>query len=433
MNPLYAIYTAMTSGLFFSCFPAFVLYSRLRSRPHEGMRERLGYVPPSIVCRLPDAPRIWIHAVSLGEVNVAASIIRSLAGTVPGGSTILSTTTEHGRRSAHRILGKTAPVIYAPLDTLFAVRKALDRVRPRAMIFLETEIWPTWLHEARRRGAATALLNGRISVRSIGRYLRLRPFFKETLRNVHAFSMISQGDADRIVSLGADPRRVTVNGNAKYDLPAGQVESAAEAEVRRIMKLGDSTPVLVAGSTRKGEEALVLAAYREICKDFPKTLLILAPRHIRRSADICRLLERMGLGYHLWSSLVSGAARRSESVVILDLFGELFKIYSVATVAFCGASLVPLGGQNPLEPASLGKVVLYGPSMEDFVEPAELLRGIGAGITVYNPSGLAEEVVRLLRRPDIREGLGAKAKQALMEHRGAAERHTRIIAGLLSP
>jgi len=280
-------------------------------------------------------------------------------------------------------------------------------------------------------GIKTALINGRISMKSIRGYLKFRPFFREVLRNVDAFSMISDEDSARIRAMGADPSKIEVNGNAKYDLLASLADPTMETQMQKILNLESTSRVFVAGSTRGGEEAMVLDAYERIMKEFPNTVLIIAPRHIERTAEIRSLLERRGFRYKLRSELDSGAAKRTEPVVIINTFGELFKLYSIGTVVFCGASLVPLGGQNPLEAAVWGKVVFYGPSMEDFMDAKAMLEEVGAGIPVSSPEMLAEKVIWFLRHPETLKSYGGRAREAVVRNQKAADKHANVIAGLV--
>lgn len=432
MNPLYTAYTILTSGVFISCFPSFWLYTRLSGRHRKGLKERLGLVPRTLIQDLPKSPRIWLHAVSLGEVKVAAPIVESLRKRIPNCSILLSASTDHGIGLARETFGEDIPIVYAPIDTIFSVRAALSRLRPDVLVFLETEIWPAWIVEARRMGIKTALINGRISVRSIGGYLKLKPFFREVLRYVDALSMILQEDADRIKAMGAEPHKIVVNGNAKYDLLASQADPVMETEMRQILNLEASDPVFIAGSTREGEESMVLDVYKRILKQFPDTVLVIAPRHIERTSEIESLLERRRFEYQLRSELDGQATRRTKPIIIMNTFGELFKLYSVGTIVFCGASLVPLGGQNPLEAAVWGKVVFYGPSMEDFLDAKALLEEVGAGIPVSNPEMLAEKALWFLDHPDALKTSGERAREAVLRNQNAAEKHARVIAKLIS-
>ncbi|MCK4391025.1 MAG: 3-deoxy-D-manno-octulosonic acid transferase [Desulfobacterales bacterium] len=431
MKFLYAAYLALTSGLFVSCLPPFWIYTRLSGRYRKGFGERLGFVPRTLTQCLAGSPRIWIHAVSLGEVKVAAPLVKALKRMIPGCSIIISTITEHGRDLAMETFGEDTPVIYAPLDFIGSVRKALFRVCPDILVFLETEIWPAWIAEAQRMGIKTALINGRISVRSIGGYLKFRPLFREVLKNVDAFSMILEEDAARIRMMGADPQKIEINGNAKYDLLPSLAGPAIETEMRQILNLDASHQVFVAGSTREGEEVMVLDAYEKILKEFPDTILIIAPRHINRTPVIGSMVEGRGFRYQRRSGLQRGKGKRTEPVVIVNTFGELFEIYSVGTVAFCGASLVPLGGQNPLEVAIWGKVVFYGPSMENFVDAKALLEKVGAGIPVSNSEMLAEKAIWFLSHPDALRRYGARARKAVIRKQNAAEKHARVIRRLV--
>ncbi len=386
--------------------------------------------PPSFR-RSKGGPRIWIHAVSLGEVKVAASLWKALEQRLPQCSLFISTTTPHGRQMAEEMFGDAVPIAYAPLDFLGCVRKSLSHVRPQAMVFLETEIWPSWVAEARRRGIKIALVNGRISPRSIQGYLKLRPFFREVLRNFDAFSMILKEDAERIQAMGADPAKIEINGNAKYDLLAGAAEPQIEHQMRRLLNLGPQERVFVAGSTREGEEAMILDVYEKILQKFPHALLIIVPRHIERTPAIGALLAKRGFSYQHLSRLKEGGERRQEKVVIVNVFGELFKIYSVGTLVFCGASLVPLGGQNPLEPAVWGKPVFYGPSMEDFLDAKALLEYEGGAVPVNGPGMLAEKALWFLEHPEALRALGDGARRAVLKNQDAAGRHARVIARLL--
>jgi len=432
MNILYGTYALISRSLFLACFPIFWLYTRFKGQYGEGLKERFGYIDSGITKYLTGSPRIWIHAVSLGEIKAAESIINSLRSIIPGCSIILSTTTRHGRDLAKNIFRDKVPVFYPPIDFIPSVRKALNNLRPDVLVLLETEIWPAWINEARRMGIKIAMVNGRISSRSYKKYLIFRAFFQSVLGNIDVFSMITEEDRSRIASLGADSGRIIVNGNAKYDLLTDLADPSIELEMRRILNLEDHPPVFIAGSTRSGEESMIVYAYEKIIKEFPDTVLIIAPRHIDRIGEIASLLERYNLRYQLRSELDSNTVRRVEQVVIIDRFGELFKLYSVGTIIYCGASLVPLGGQNPLEAAVWGKAILYGPYMEDFLDAKALLDANSSGIQVSSPEMLAEKILSLLKDPDLLKNYGTRAREAVLRNRNAGERHARVISELIS-
>jgi 3-deoxy-D-manno-octulosonic-acid transferase len=430
MSLIYKAYATLSSGIFMAGLPPFWLYTRLTGRFRRGLKERLGLFPAGELGLHHPSKRVWIHAASLGEVRVARSIMNHLERLVPGCQVILSTNTDHGHDLAHELFD-TASVVYAPFDFFPSVRKAISAVNPDVMVFLETEIWPAWIAETRRRGIRCALINGRISPRSIGKYLRFRPLFRDVLKYVNAFSMITEEDAHRIVAMGADLKKVEINGNAKYDLFASQIDPAVETRLQKLLSLKPGQPVFVAGSTREGEEGILLEVYEKILKNFPETVLVIAPRHIMRTSQVENLVRQQGLESQLWTDLVRPGVQRTAPVVIINTFGELFNIYSVGTINFCGASLVPLGGQNPLEPAVWGKMVFYGPSMEDFLDARKLLEKEGAGVEVKNPDAFVEKALFFLNHQDeLKEG-GRRARDAVLRSQGASERHARVLARLM--
>ena len=427
MSPWYAAYASIGSAVFISSFPFLWAYSRLNRRFTRGWKERLGFLPKALSG--PEAP-IWLHASSLGEVRVADSIMSHLRKLAPESRMILSVNTDYGYDSARAMIQNT-PVVYAPFDFLFSVRKALSIAKPRIMVFLETEIWPAWIVEARRRGIKCVLINGRISARSIGRYRKVAPFFREVLKNVDVFSMISEEDRRRILAMGAEPGKVEVHGNAKHDLLARQADPSVIPEVRRLLNLDSSDTVFVAGSTREGEEERILDVYARLREEFPGIILVIAPRHIARTPKIESLLRQRGLSYQLRSRLQEGGWERTAPILVLDTFGELFKVYSIGTINFCGASLVPLGGQNPMEAAAWGKAVFYGSHMDDFMDAKSLLEKTGGGIPVKDAADFSEKAVRLLNQPGKLASLGEKARGAVLENQGAAERHAQVIARMI--
>jgi 3-deoxy-D-manno-octulosonic-acid transferase len=430
MSSLYNAYKALTSGVFLTCLPPFWLYTRLSGRYRKGFGERLGFLPGTIPEKRTGSPRIWIHAASLGEVKVAGAVADHFHAQVPESEIVVSTNTDHGHGLAEKTFGESS-VVYAPLDFFMTVRKALSIVQPDVMVFLETEIWPAWVTEAHRKGIKTAMVNGRISVRSVQRYRRLRGFFREVLGKVDALSMITEEDASRIVEIGADPRKIEVNGNAKYDLLVKEADPDLTGKARAMLNLEPSQPVFIAGSTREGEEETVLDVYEKLAKRFPGMVLVIAPRHIVRTPAIESLVKSRGYPYQLRTEFEEVDSVRTAPVVIMNTFGELFGLYSAGSINFIGASLVPLGGQNPLEAAVWGKAVLYGPHMEDFLDAKALLENVGAGVEVKDGKVFAEKAIWLLDHPDTAAHLGMKGREALLRNQGAAEKHAAVITRLL--
>jgi 3-deoxy-D-manno-octulosonic-acid transferase len=300
------------------------------------------------------------------------------------------------------------------------------------LVVLETEIWPNWFMQARKMGIKIALINGRISVRSIKGYLKLVPIIKDTLNCVDAFSMIHEADARRIVTMGALPDRVEVNGNAKFDWLLKQTDPSLKQKMEALYRLQGDETVFIAGSTRRGEEEAILDVYEEMAASFPKSVLIIAPRHIKRANHIADLVKRRGLSCQFRTELNQTDGVRVAPVVIIDTIGELQATYSIATLVFCGGSLVPKGGQNAFEAAVWGKPVLYGPSMEDFLDIKVALEKTGGSILVQNRTELAKQVMYLLNHPEKAREMGKSARRTVTRHKGAADKHAAVILRLLN-
>lgn len=431
MNLVYTAYNLIGSVLFFALLPSFWLCRRTGGRFRKSLYQRLGQYGPETVRGISGSPRIWIHAVSVGEIQAAGPIIDALCARAPDSAIILSTTTEQGQRLARKKFGTLATCIYAPFDFILSVREALTTLRPDALVMLETEIWPNWLMEARRLGIRTALVNGRISPRSFRRYLRIRSLMKSTLDNFLVFSMITEADAGRIRRMGADPDRIRINGNAKYDHLSVSASANVRESMRRTYGVRKEDPVFVCGSIRGEETRVVLDAYRAIRRELPETVLIIAPRHLEKVPRMERELEDMGLGYQLRTDLDGREDRRSAPVVIVNTIGELPATYSLASVVFCGGSLVPLGGQNVMEPAAWGKPVLYGPSMDDFLDARLMLEAAGGGIGVRNGRELSETALGLLRDLAGARAVGLQAREAVLQNERAGEKHADAIFRML--
>jgi len=424
-------YTVLTGGIFLLFSPPFLLYIMLSGRYKRHLKERLGFYPFPERGKSTGRPTIWIHAASLGEVRVASSIIKAVESIRPGCLFLITTFTEHGRDLAKSLAGKNVRVSFAPLDFLPFVRRALKRVSPELLLFAETEIWPAWIFEAKKMGIKTALINGRISKRSAKSYLALRPLFGPLLKGINAFSMISEHDASRIKAVGAPREKIRVLGNAKYDLMGTLTNASKKDEIRKTLGLKENQIILIAGSTRTGEEELILGAYKEITARFPDTVLIIAPRHLERVPQITSLIKSKGYACRFRKEVEGILSNGKEKVVIINTFGELFDIYSVGTIVFCGASLVPKGGQNPLEPAAWCKMPFYGPYMDDFSDAKDILETAGAGIEVSGPEMLAERAIWFLSNREELALRGKKARQAVLKNHGASVRQAKFILELL--
>jgi len=431
VSAAYFAYRHVIGGCFFIGFPLFWGFAHLTGRHRLNLSQRLGSYPRTLGAARA-APRVWLHAASVGEVNVAMTILDALAAIRPDADLVVSTTTPQGQSVAQQRLPKRIPCVLAPLDARAVVTRALRQIRPDVLVCVETELWPCWLVSARQAGIRTALVNGRISQGSYRGYLRARSLMATVLDHVDAFSMISAPDSRRIRAMGADGARIRVNGNAKFDVGDSRGHTGIGPEpFRCLFSLTDDTPVWVAGSTRSGEDALVLDAFMAARRHHPGLTLILAPRHVHRAADIVALARQRQIACQLRSDLHPGGPARRAPVVILDSVGELKHVYQLANVVFCGGSLIPKGGQNVLEAAAVGKPVLYGPYMDDFLAESAALTDSGGGRPVADSRQLGQAVVELLTSPETARRMGGAALGVVHANRGAAARHAAVIAELL--
>lgn len=427
---MYTFYSVLVLAVFVLASPWFV-YQALRYRKYVGgLGQRMGYLPVSF--NMDGDESIWIHAVSVGEVLTARPLIADLRKRYPLLKMFLSTTTMAGQQLARRSVPNVDEVFYFPFDMGIVVRRTLDLVRPRMFLMMETEIWPVVLRECRRRGVRTAVVNGRLSTRSFPRYRMIRLFMRRVLQDVDRFCVQSDESARRFIELGADPTRVVVTGSLKFDSlePPGQVR--ARDRVLRYFRVPASRPILVAGSTMKGEETAVLRAFRRVRATSPSALLILAPRHPERFSEVEALCRGEGWKTVRRTELAIDADPRAD-IVVLDTIGELATLYQLGTVVFVGGSLVPTGGHNVLEPAVFGKPIVFGPHMENFREIADTFLASGAAVRLDDEGQLEEAFVGLLGDPVRRARLGAAARALVEANRGAKDKTMTVLEALVQP
>ncbi len=408
--------------------PFFALKIVLAGKYRKSIGPKFGLIPQRVFDEMKGSPRIWVHAVSVGEVTAAAPIISSLRGMYPEACIVLSTSTETGQEMAGRLITDTSALIYYPLDIPVVVRKVIERVNPDIFVPVETEIWPNFIRACAKRGTRIVMVNGRISPRSFRRYRRTRFFWKRIMNMLDMMGAISAIDASRLEALGVEPSRIHVLGNAKYDSLAAGADDALRDEMEARLDIPHEARVFVAGSTHEGEDGMVLKVYRGLLEKYPDMLMVIVPRHPERGDDIVSLARDEGFDDCVtMKEINSGTKRAGRRIVIVDVIGELFKVYSLATMVFCGGSLVPRGGQNILEPAAWGKVVLYGPSMDDFMDEKERLGMAGGGITVSNDRELLAETLKLLEDPEALRRKGAAGREIVASNGGAARRYAEMI------
>jgi 3-deoxy-D-manno-octulosonic-acid transferase len=404
----------------------------LTGKYRKSFGPKFGLLNQETAARMTGAPRIWVHAVSVGEVTAAAPIVASLRSRFSGACIVLSTSTETGQGMARKLIPAASAHIYYPLDIPCVVRKVIAWVNPDIFIPVETELWPNFIRICRERGTKIVMANGRLSPRSFRRYRATRFFWKKVLASLDAAGAISVTDAERLKAIGMPAERIHILGNAKFDGLAARVSPELERETAGRLRIASGEEVLVAGSTHEGEESVILEVYRRLLERKPGFKLVLIPRHIERSAACAELVRQAGFSDCItMSEILAGRSRQEERVILVDVIGELFKLYSLATVVFCGGSLVPKGGQNILEAAAWGKVVFHGPYMDDFRDERILLEETGTGITVHTQEELFAGIWGLLERPDMLRTRGEAGRQAVVANKGAAERYAALIADVL--
>ncbi len=389
----------------------------LRRSFRIGIGERLGLHPR----RAPGA--VWIHAASVGEILAAARLVDELGALRH--PVVTSSVTPSGR-DVMRQLRPALACHLAPLDHPWCVEAALARVRPAALVLVETELWPCWIAAAQRRGVPVALVSGRISDRSYVRYRRLAGLVRPTLSRLRAIGARSEADAERFRALGAHPERVSVTGDLKLEVDPEPAPVPPDLE--RVL---GGTPLVVAGSTHAGEEEAVLAALAEAERAGLAAALVVAPRHRDRSAEVARLVRRSGRRLRLRSSPGEGVLRPGE-VLLLDTLGELPALWRRADVAFVGGTLVGVGGHNVLEPVSAARPVIFGPHTANVRPAVELVAAAGAGVLLEHATALGPALCALLRDPAAARDRGLRGQQALRAHHGSAARAAALVEAVLA-
>ncbi len=377
-----------------------------RRRPYRGLGERFTCYPPKLLAALAGSRPIWIHAASVGEVRSAAALVRGIRTALPDRRLLVSTMTATGRRTARDLLSEVDGVTYLPLDLPWLVSRSLRRFRPEAIILLETEIWPNFIHTARGLGIPTVVLSGRLSPHSARRYQRFRGLFGPVLNAVSEFGMQDDESAGRVRRLGVDPARVAVTGNLK------NAETGPGPIPDPFGPGGGHGPVVVAGSTHRGEEEILLDVLPDLRRLHPELVMILAPRHPERFRDVERLLQERKLDYRKRTGM-NGLRPGDSHVLLLDTLGELPRFYGCATVAFVGGTLVPAGGHNLMEPARWGKPVIFGPHQTNIAETARKMLERGGGVEIHDRQDLFREIAELLSDPARAAAMGSRARQVV--------------------
>lgn len=393
----------------------------------QGWGARLwGNVPP----RSGDEPCLWLHAVSVGEVNLLGRLIEQIARDRPAWTCVISTGTRAGYELAcNKYAGRR--VFYCPLDLSWAVRRAMRRVRPTCLVLAELELWPNLVNAAKRHGARVAVVNGRLSEHSHRGYRRIRPLIRRLLANVDLVAVQNEEYRARFLDLGAREEAVLTTGSMKYDGANADRGNAVTAQLAALAGLAPGDRVWVAGSTQEPEESIVLAAFRELSQADPQLRLILAPRHPERFAPVARMLAESGLPWELRSALNRLPHNPAARILLVDTVGELGAWWGTAHVAFVGGSLGDRGGQNMIEPAAYGAAVCFGPNTRNFRDIVAAMLDRRAAVVVPDGAALTAFVRRCFAEPAFAAELGAHARSLVASQLGAVRRTCDLLYGLL--
>jgi 3-deoxy-D-manno-octulosonic-acid transferase len=420
---MYALYSLLSAAALVLAAPWLAWQAFRHGKYRHRWRERLGRLPAALAGGT--APTLWLHAVSVGEVLSAVPLVAAFRHAHPDWRVVVSTTTRTGRDMAEARLREVAGVFYFPLDFAWIVRRVLRHVQPALVVIVETEIWPNLLRLCRARGVGVLLVNARISDRSFPRYRRLGRLLAPVLSQFDRVCAQSEDTAARLRALGAPPEKVVVTGSLKFDV-GSDGGAAVDVVARRL----DGRPVLLAASTLRGEDEVLLDVLTRLREGLPDARLVIAPRHPERFDEVTALAERTGLAVVRRTALAA-APDAPFDVLVLDTIGELAALCAHATVVFVGGSLVPAGGHNILEPARFGRPIVVGPSMSNFAEIARLFLAEGALVQVPDAAAASREILALFDDPVRRRAVGEAAGAVLARHRGAVARTMHEIAEVL--
>lgn len=428
-NILFAIgYTLM--------LPKFFARMRKRGGYKTDFGQRLGKFSPEVAARLAEKPRIWVHAVSVGEANLAGSVIQELRRLAPDESFIISTTSSTGHAVCSKLAGPDDVLIYLPVDFPRIVRRSLGIINAKALVLTESEFWPNLIRQCKKNGIPVMLVNGRISDRSAPRYKKLRFFFREVFECFSTMLVQSATDRDRLIAAGAPPANVHVMGSVKFDVTPPS-PSALETARRTLSEAGIATDsrILLGGSTWPGEEKAIAEAWRHAREVTHSLRLVIVPRHAERGDEVEKELSDAGFKTIRRSRMKKGSDPNTsdeDAVLMVDTTGELFPLYSLADIVFVGKTLAPnIGGQNMIEPASAGKAVIVGTNTQNFASVMDLFREKDAILEIPDAAALTQAVMRLCTGPAIRAGFGEKARSVVESQRGALGRSAEAILAQL--
>jgi 3-deoxy-D-manno-octulosonic-acid transferase len=406
---------------------AYLPYLVVTGRYRYGLRDRFGFLPEKVNSICARQRIIWVHAVSVGEMKAVGILAPLLRKAFPLHTIVFSTVTHTGNKVAKTIATEKEGVFYLPFDISFMTDRVVRAVKPEMFISIETEFWPNLVDSLYKSGAKLILANGRVSNRSYPRYKKGKFFISRLLNKFSLILMQSGQDAARIIALGAPKEKVSVTGNLKFDIPLLNFDNK-RLEIRKKLNLDEKEILIIAGSTHKGEEKAVIDCFARLKKEYNNLRLLIAPRHIERAEEIENILTKSGLEPVKISSLsIEHGAKSAEPVFILDTIGELRSMYSAADIVFVGGSLVKKGGQNPIEPASLMKPIIFGKYTFNFQDAIRIFLENDSGVEVDGKEGLYSALKLFLDNPGYRKKLGINARDTIIKNSGSSQRTIDLI------
>jgi 3-deoxy-D-manno-octulosonic-acid transferase len=429
------LYNILFSVAFWLAAPWLWVKLRRRGAWREAFGQRFGrYQPGALPAPAPGVRRLWLHAVSVGEVNTCVQFVRRLRQRLPNTQVLISTTTNTGMAQLRKKLPPGVTPLYFPVDQRRFVRRALEAVRPDAVLLVEREVWPNFLWQLKDRGLPLLLVNARLSERSHRRYQRCRFLFRSLYAQFDLVAAQTETDAQRLREVGCRPDALRVVGSLKFDAPI--TSSATRLDAAGLLAAAGrkpGAPVLVAGSTHDGEEPLLARVTGRLRHEFPDLFLVLVPRHFERAPLVAEQVRATGLNPVLRSTVQPGQIPTSteDGCLLVDSTGELLAFYAEADLVFVGKSLTARGGQNPIEPAALGKAMVFGPHMQNFADVTQQLLANSAARAVADEDELTAVLAKLLRSPEQRRRLGDNARAVVRRNTGATERTANLVGQLL--
>jgi 3-deoxy-D-manno-octulosonic-acid transferase len=428
------LYNALFLLFFLLSAPYYFSRMLRRGRWKAGFRQRFGRYNAKLKQALTNRHVIWLHAVSVGEVNVCTQLIKALEPRVPNLKIVVSTTTSTGMAELRRKLPSHIEKIYYPIDRRVWVRRAVHIIHPEAVVFVEAEIWPNFIWRLRDMRIPAFLVNARLSDRSYRGYRRFAFLFRQLFASFAGVGAQNEADATRLLDLGCQPDAVQVVGSLKFD--AAKLEERRELDVPALLaQIGVTAEasLLVGGSTHPGEEGILADAFSKLRERHPNLFLVLVPRHFERSREAARELEQRGIRFVYRSELTASSRFKAGEIdcLLVNTTGELRFFYEHATVVFVGKSLTAHGGQNPIEPAAFGKPIVLGPYMENFEAIVKSFLAAGGARQVRDATELEPTIDALLRDPESRRLLGTQALKVVQENRGAIDRTVDMILSRL--